>query len=416
MAKKHDHALSKNELISRLKAVQDANGNIAAAARKIGINRQALSQSVALALSQKLDANMPVLDEKEQLQTELDIAQRLLKEATVEKDTAEKIREEIYGLAARPPAPPTWVTSEGRAGKRGTPMCMLSDIHFSEVVNKAEVGGVNEYNSAIAKQRVQMFADRTIDLAYNHMGRAKTEYPGIVMCWGGDMIGGDIHEELAKTNDRTTQQSINDLTDILAACVETFASKFGRVFVPAVVGNHGRSTKKMQMKQRVFTSHEWNIYCNVERYFRKDKRVQFMIPSEADAPFSVYNHRFMLTHGDSMGVKGGDGIIGAIGPIMRGMLKVHRSEAQIGRDFDTLLIGHWHQYLTLPGLIVNNAVKGYDEFARLGLRAPYSRASQALWFVHPEHGITAHWQVYLQGQQSQEKPTDWVKFLPAKAA
>jgi hypothetical protein len=168
--------------------------------------------------------------------------------------------------------------------------------------------------------------------------------------------------------------------------------------VPCVVGNHGRSTKKMQMKERVFTSHEWNVYCGVARHFRKSKHVQFCIPETADCAFNLFGHRYLLTHGDSLGTKGGDGIIGALGPIMRGSLKTHRSEAQIGRDFDTLLIGHWHQYITLPGLIVNNSLKGYDEYAHLVLRAPYSRPSQALWFTHPEHGITAHWQVYLEKQ------------------
>ena len=188
------------------------------------------------------------------------------------------------------------------------------------------------------------------------------------------------------------------------------AGRFGKAFIPCVVGNHGRSTKKMQMKQRVFTSHEWNIYCNLERYFRQSKHVQFMIPSEADAFFTVFGHRYMLTHGDSLGVKGGDGIIGAIGPIMRGNLKTHRSEAEIKRDFDTMVIGHWHQYLTLPGLIVNNSFKGYDEYARLGLRAPYSRPSQALWFTHPEHGITAHWQVYLEKLRTANTDMKWVEW------
>ena len=31
---------------------------------------------------------------------------------------------------------------------------------------------------------------------------------------------------------------------------------------------------------------------------------------------------FLLTHGDSMGARGGDGIIGAIGPIIRGEKRV----------------------------------------------------------------------------------------------
>ena len=53
-----------------------------------------------------------------------------------------------------------------------------------------------------------------------------------------------------------------------------------------------------------------------------------------------------------------------LGPIMRGKFKVGRSEAEIGRPFDTLLIGHWHQALMLKGVIVNGALKGFDEYAR----------------------------------------------------
>lgn len=172
---------------------------------------------------------------------------------------------------------------------------------------------------------------------------------------------------------------------------------------------------KPRMKGRVFTSFEWNIYCNLERYFRNDKRIQFMIPEGADAHFKVYNTRFLLTHGDSLGVKGGDGIIGAIGPIMRGSLKIGKAEAQIGRDFDHILMGHWHQYLTLPGVIVNNSLKGFDEFAHLALRAPYSRPSQALWFCHPEHGITARWEVFVEGPRKATKATtSWISWKQEK--
>jgi hypothetical protein len=177
------------------------------------------------------------------------------------------------------------------------------------------------------------------------------------------------------------------------------------------VGNHGRSSRKPRLKGRVHTSHEWNIYCNLARYFRPSKHVQFLIPGETDAYFKVFGHRYLLTHGDSLGVRGGDGIIGSIGPIMRGSIKVGRSESQIGRDFDTIVMGHWHQQLWLPGIVVNNSLKGYDEFARLALRAPYSRPSQALWFTHPEHGITARWDVFLEGQRQASEGSKWVEVM-----
>ena len=328
-----------------------------------------------------------------------------------EEDTAEKIRSTIFGLAEHNPAPPTWISGKGgKIGSRGCPITIWSDAHYGEVINEDQVNGVNKYNKTIAKQRLFRLFDTTVDLSYNHMGRAKTEYPGIIVCLGGDMIGGDIHEELAATNDRTPQQSVDDMTDILAAGIELMASKFGKVYCPSVVGNHGRSTKRSWMKNRAFTNYDWSIYCNLARHFRKDKNIQIDVPNGADCHFKSFGTRYMLNHGDSLGVKGGDGIIGAIGPIMRGSLKVGRSEAQMGHDFDTLLLCHWHQTLWLPNVIVNNCIKGYDEYAAIGLRAPYSRPSQCLWFNHPEHGITARWEIFLEGRKNAVENKEWVSW------
>jgi hypothetical protein len=325
-----------------------------------------------------------------------------------EHDTAEAIRQEIWALSAHNPEPPSWISGKGgRIGMRGHPLAIWSDSHHGEVIDPDQVGGVNKFNASISKKRFFRLFDTTVDLAFNHMGRAKTEYPGIIVCLGGDMIGGDIHEELQATNDRTPHQSVNDLTDILGAGIEKMASKFGRIYVPCVVGNHGRSTKKMRMKGRVYTNYDWSIYCNLARYFRREKHIRIDVPNGADAHFMSYGDRMMLTHGDSLGVKGGDGIIGAIGPIMRGAIKVGRAQHQIGQDFDHLIICHWHQLLYLPGVTVNNALKGYDEYAALQLRAPFSRPSQALWFNHPEHGITARWEVFLEGKQIAANRSKW---------
>lgn len=359
--------------------------------------RTALRQARAVGLDIG-EARMSVEDK---LRIEVAALKRDLKSAQRENDTAERVRTEIFNLASRSPDPPKWLaSSKGKSDSRGMPMTIWSDWHWGEVVRPEEVGGFNEFNAAVARERVVTLVDKTIDLCLHHMGNAKISYPGIVVMLGGDMITGDIHEELTATNDRTPQQSINDLTDIIAAGLERLADTFGRVFVPCVVGNHGRSTRKPRMKGRVYTSLEWTIYCNLERHFRRDSRITMFVPNESDAHFSVYGHRFLLTHGDSLGVKGGDGIIGAIGPIMRGTMKTGRSEAQIGRDFDTIVMGHWHQMLWLPGAIVNGALKGYDEYARLAIRAPYSPPSQALWFCHPAWGITARWEILLEKHRS----------------
>ena len=384
------------ELVEALRARRDYTSWDKAAAGT-GVPASTLQKRAGLATKRGFTADTPVMEEKAKLTLALKKARQDIDALTRENDSAERIRTEIYNLAARDPAPPKWLEKpKGHGNQRGMPMTIWSDWHFGEVVRPEEVGGMNEFDAEIAAARAQVLVEKTVDLCKNHMGNASVAYPGIVVMLGGDMITGDIHEELTATNDRTTQQCINDLTDILAAALERMADEFGRVFVPCVVGNHGRATRKPRMKGRVYTSHEWNIYVNLKRYFRKDSRLTFFIPNESDAYFSVYGHRFLLTHGDSLGVKGGDGIIGAIGPIMRGSMKVGRSEAAIGRDFDTIVMGHWHQMLWLPGGIVNGALKGYDEYARLAIRAPYSPPSQALWFVHPTWGITARWEVLLE--------------------
>jgi hypothetical protein len=338
--------------------------------------------------------------------------ERELKDIQREKDSAENIRETIYSLSAQTPEPPKWIDSKhSTIGHPGIPVEIWSDWHWGEVVNPTEVGGVNTFNRTIAKRRLQTLIDNTIDLTFNHM--TKPKYPGIVICLAGDFFTGTIHDELRETNEGFVFQILSELQDQMAMAITQMADKFGRVFLPAVVGNHGRTSLRPRAKGRVYENYEWNLYCQLERYFRSDDRVQFFIPGETDAFFTVLGHRFLLSHGDVMGVRGGDGIIAALGPIARGAIKVGRSEAQIGRDFDTLLIGHYHTYMPrgdTSAAMVNGSLVGYNEHARLMLRVPYARPSQALFFVHARHGITFQIPVYLEDIPRKHPAKEWVSW------
>lgn len=334
--------------------------------------------------------------------------------AAIKRDnvSAAELREKLFNLHALVPDPPKWLEKKSSAGHSGVPMTMWSDWHWGERVFREQTGGANEFNRAEAKRRLRRLVDSTLDICAHHMGTSPT-YPGIVVCLGGDMISGNIHEELRETNEGPVQVVMKEVKEQLIAALTLVADKFEKVFVPCVVGNHGRTTHKPRAKDRVYENLEWGLYQSVEEIFtaRGDKRVQFMIPGETDAYFSVLGHRFLLTHGDALGVKGGDGIIGALGPITRGTIKVGRSEAQIGRDFDTLLMGHWHTFIPrgdASAALVNGSLKGYDEYARLMLRVPYARPSQALWFIHAKHGFTAQWPIYLDDRREATKSTEWV--------
>jgi hypothetical protein len=333
--------------------------------------------------------------------------------------TDDNVRQAIIGLAAQSPTPPRWMI-EPRSHKRavtGTPCVLWSDWHWGEVVDPTQINGVNEFNMAIARDRLRTLVERTVDLCFSHM--TNPVYPGIVVCLGGDMISGDIHEELTETNELPVMPAWLDLLGHLEWALRTLADKFGRVRVIGQHGNHGRTTKKPRMKGRAYTNYDWLLYQVLEKHFvaNKDDRVSFFTPANVDAPFNIYGHRYLLTHGDNLGVKGGDGIIGALGPILRGDVKIRNSNGHMGQPFDTLLMGHWHQLLPLwPRVCVNGSLKGYDEFAKLALRAAPEEPQQALWFTHPERGITCSWPVKLGAKRAEAGRQAWVAWPDLKAA
>lgn len=345
-----------------------------------------------------------LVEEVRQLRKRLKLQEKATRHAYDEKDKLEADLRILYDLADHKPRPPKWLLKPQDPGLHGCPMTNWSDWHWGERVFYAQVGGVNEYNRRIAKARLRRLVETTVELLHKHI--AAPNYPGLVVCLGGDMISGNIHEELRETNDGPVQECVLELEDEIIAALNYLLNYFPFIYVPCVPGNHGRMKAKPHAKNKMYESYEYNVYMHIKRYFKNDPRVHVDVPEEVDIHFNVLGHRFLLTHGDTLGVKGGDGIIGALGPIARGTMKVGRSEAQIGRDFDTLLIGHYHMY-TPRGegapVIVNGTLKGYDEYARLFLRVPYSRPSQALWLVNQKHGVTFQWQVYLEGQKTSKQ-------------
>jgi hypothetical protein len=327
-------------------------------------------------------------------------------------DQQENVRKVIFEIAERDPQPPEWTYKLPHSGGvRGTPISVWSDFHWGERCVRNAQTGLMDFNAKIAQRRLEYLTDRTIDLCFNHMGDPKSKYPGIIIALGGDMVGGDIHEELMVTNDRTPLQAVHDLTDNLAASFERLLGVFGYVYIPCVVGNHGRAHKKPPTKFIAENNYDYSVYLNLIRYFKKERRVQFTASEGPDCHFRSYHHRFCLTHGDRLGVKGGDGIIGAIGPIVRGEVKVGKLKAAINQDYDTLLLCHYHSYMPLPRIVVNGALMGPNDYSVNQLRIAPTVPTQALMFVHPRYGIIAHKPIYLEEpQQLKQTEAPWVSW------
>jgi len=264
----------------------------------------------------------------------------------------------------------------------GIPILFISDIHFDEYVDPAQIGYVNEYNRQVAIKRIQHTFKTAINILMNYVSNPK--YDGLIICLGGDLLSGNIHEELNETNEKPIMKSIIDLTELLHQGISECSKIFKKVSVYCVVGNHGRLHKKPRMKNRVFDNFEWLIYQNLARQFNDNKDVNFVIPDGPDAVFTVYDKTFLLTHGDQF--KGGSGISGIFTPLHLGLHRKQTKQAAIHASFDVMMLGHFHQYIHTNNIIVNGSIKGYCEFANM-CNFTFQRPMQALWINNPELGM-----------------------------
>lgn len=314
---------------------------------------------------------------------------RLVREsAAKEREIAElnKRLGEITQLAPEDVRVPKWVSkSASRKGKHnGTPVLMLSDLHLDEVVDPVEMDGLNAFNRKIAELRWERTINSTVELMESYV--AGLDFDGIVVCLGGDIITGDIHDELVATNEHPVPETIKHWVPLIASGLVELADHFGKVFVPCVDGNHDRLTDKTRYKKRAENSFAWIIYHWLADHLRDDDRITFSISHSPDLYFPVYNTNFLLSHGDAF--RGGGGVGGIYPP----MLKWLNKKMNV-RQFDIALIGHWHQLLYGQGIYVNGSLKGYDEYAR-GHALGMERPQQMLFVVTPENGVTIRTQVY----------------------
>jgi len=277
-----------------------------------------------------------------------------------------------------------WLTPKKPSSKSAaTLVLMLSDLHLDEVVLPQEVDALNAYNREIAKLRLRKTIENTIKISRHYLAGMK--YDGCVLLLGGDIFSGDIHEELAETNEDTMLGSLLYWASEIGAALDLLAEEFRKVHVAAVAGNHGRMSRKPRMKLRAKTNFDWLLAKMLERHFANDKRITFDVPESSDVLVSIYDSHHLLTHGDQ--AHGGSGIGGIYPPIMRLRARKAQRYLSTGLSFDTLWLGHWHQYLPSPSLIVNGSMKGLDEYAFVN-NFGYEPPQQALAVVVPEKGIT----------------------------
>jgi predicted phosphodiesterase len=305
------------------------------------------------------------------------------------------IREAAFSLAADPLDPPHWNVKPDKMHKREAIVLMLSDVHMGEVVDINAMGGRNSYNVGIAQCRLERYFQVVIKLATEHWSGPDPDCIYLVL--GGDMVSGEIHDELAKTNSLLSLPAVRAVSQCIVAGLDLLARAFPKIpiNVISVPGNHGRTTRKPESKQFAVNSYDTLVAWEVESWFTArgtNENVSFSAPQSGDALVNIHGWNILFTHGDRIGSRGGQGFIGPAATATRGMKKVVEDFLSEGQIVDWIVMGHLHTPLQLEYGFVNPSLVGPSEYSRSG-RMKSHGASQWMLTIHPTRGIARRWLV-----------------------
>lgn len=310
--------------------------------------------------------------------------------------------EQVAGLRDHQFAIPEWLTREG-SGRRGKSVigCLVSDVHDGEVISAEEINGLNAFSPDICEQRMHRYYSAVCTIGQRWAD--DTDCKGVLLALAGDLMSGDIHEELRITNALTSQEQCIHSTAIHVAGIKLLLETYGAVHVVGVPGNHGRSTHKPTAKMYARLSYDNLILAMIESHFIGDSRVTFQYGAAKDQMTPVFGRTVFTTHGDKIGTRGGMGFAGPVLPIVRGSKKIEAQQAGVGRRPDLIQFGHYHTTANPGNILANGSVPGYSEYAD-DLRAVVEPPQQWAYLLHDKWWMRERMPIQLEEPSTPVKP------------
>jgi hypothetical protein len=259
------------------------------------------------------------------------------------------------------------------------PILLCSDWHFGAVVRPETVNHLNDYNIDVAHRRASALFRNTLKVV--EMLRSTADVRRMVVWLGGDLIDNWIHPEQAQTQELSPTQQLIEVEKSVIGGLDYLLSEggFGEIIVPCSYGNHGRTTQKMQSNGHQ-TSYEWLMYQSLQRHYKEEKRLKFLVAETNSLYLDVFGHTLRFMHGDCVKYNGGVG--GVHIPLMKWLDRANRTIKA-----DHTFLGHFHQILTGANYSVNSCLCGPMAY---GMRAGYGAEppQQLIRCIDSQRGFT----------------------------
>lgn len=315
---------------------------------------------------------------------------------------AEHLAAELAGIRGLSFDIPEWII-DARFSKRGKSVigALISDIHMGEVIDPEEIHGINAFNPEICRIRLRRYFSAVCEIGTRWA--SDTDCQGALLALAGDLISGDIHEELRITNALTSHEQCIAVAEEISSGIICLLNAFGRVHVVVVPGNHGRTTHKPTAKLYARLSYDSLVGAMIAEKFRDDSRVTFQQSAAKDQLTPIFGRTILTTHGDKIGTKGGMGFAGPMLPIVRGAKKIDAQQAGIGRKPDLIQFGHYHTTGNPGHVLANGSVPGYSEYGD-DLRAVVEAPQQWMYLLHSKWWLRERMPIQLEEPKAPDKP------------
>ena len=267
-------------------------------------------------------------------------------------------------------------------------VAVLSDWQLAKVTP--------DYNSSICEKRIEVFANKVIDLT--EIQRADHPVDEIRIWCLGDIVEGELifPGQSFLVDGGLYRQVTVDGPRIMRKFINVMLENFKKVTLVGVIGNHGAVGGRSRRDHDPETNADRMLYRIVQLMYENEKRISFNIPDGRGdknwyAIDRIGNYSSLLIHGDQFG---------SLSTVYGFQKKVYGWKVgAIKENFDDVYCGHFHTPTKMTFNTVQFRISGSPEstntYAMESLAA-IGHPSQDLMFVHPEKGIvTAEYTCWL---------------------
>ncbi len=252
------------------------------------------------------------------------------------------------------------------------------------------------YGVEVCQERVGLYMDKTFRISdiQRHDHPVQDLHTWVL----GDMVEGEaIFPSQAHHIEASLNSQVMKTAEILAnTVIRRSLNYYDNIHFVGIAGNHGAIGGKSRHELHPETNADRLVYTMLQLIFEGEKRITWDIPqgvNEGDfyTIDQIGDKKVLLLHGHQIR---GAGSIPTIERKIINWCMALRNEIH----FDYIAMGHFHNSarytINDTVLYINGTTESSNGWA-VEVIGKKSRPNQYLFYMHPEHGVTAEYPIYL---------------------